>query len=283
MKKRITIRDIRAMKRAGTPIAMVTAYDYASARLVDLAGLPMILVGDSLGNTMLGYDSTLPVAMEDMIRATAAVTRGARNAVVVADMPFLSYQVSPEDALRNAGRLMREGNPSAVKLEGGEAVAPAVHKIATAGVPVMGHLGLTPQSIHQLGGYRVQGRTDAAASQMLKDALALQDAGAFAVVLELVPAEVASAISQRLEIPTIGIGAGAGCDGQVQVWHDLLGLSVDFTPKHAKKYADAGNQIIEALKHYAEDVTRREFPGEAQTVHLNEGDRGAKGAADAAG
>lgn len=249
---------------------MVTAYDYTSALLADRAGIPMVLVGDSMAQTMLGFEDTLPVTVDDMVRHTAAVVRGTQRAFVVADMPFMSYQASTADALRNAGRLLKEGGAQAVKLEGGAAVVDTVRALAGAGVAVMGHLGLTPQSVHQLGGYGVQGRSALAARTLLEEAQALEKAGAFALVLELVPAELAKAVTDTLDIPTIGIGAGAGCDGQVQVWHDLLGLSVDFTPRHAAKYAEVGATILEALQRWANDVREHRFPGEAQTAHVRE-------------
>lgn len=250
---------------------MVTAYDYTSALLADRAGIPMILVGDSMAQTMLGFEDTLPVTVDDMVRHTAAVVRGTEKAFVVADMPFMSYQASTADALRNAGRLLKEGGAQAVKLEGGGAAAiETVRALVDAGVAVMGHLGLTPQSVHQLGGYGVQGKTSAAATALIDAALDLEKAGSFALVLELVPAELAREVSERLTIPTIGIGAGAGCDGQVQVWHDLLGLSVDFTPRHAAKYAEIGATVLDALRRWADDVRAGRFPTDAETSHLKE-------------
>ena len=262
---RTTTRDIRAMKAAGAPIPMVTAYDYTAARLVEEAGIPMILVGDSIGQTTLGYENTIPVTVDDIISATGAVIRGSENALIVADMPFMSYQASVEDAMRTAGRLVKEGGAQAVKLEGGAPVIETVRRLTEAGFAVMGHLGLTPQSVNHMGGYRVQGRADDDAARMIEDALAIESAGAFSVVLELVPATLALAITEQLDIPTIGIGAGINCDGQVQVLHDILGLSLDFTPRHAKKYAEAGQVIIDALSRYADEVRSGEFPGEAQT------------------
>ncbi|HEX9092558.1 MAG TPA: 3-methyl-2-oxobutanoate hydroxymethyltransferase [Coriobacteriia bacterium] len=265
----VTTATFRARKAAGQRIVMVTAYDTPSARLVDEAGVDSILVGDSLGMTVLGFDSTLPVTLDDMVRHTAAVARGAKRALVVADMPFMSFQVSPEEALRNAGRLMAEGAAGVVKLEGGAAVAETVARITAAGIPVMGHVGLTPQSVHQLGGYKVQAKEAAAALALLEDCRALQDAGAFAVVLECIPAELAAVASGELTIPTIGIGAGAGCDGEVQVFHDLLGLGGEFVPRHAGRYADLGQEIRSAVSKYAEDVRAGTFPGEAQTTHMD--------------
>jgi 3-methyl-2-oxobutanoate hydroxymethyltransferase len=265
----VTTSTFRARKAAGQRIVMVTAYDASAARLVDAAGVDAILVGDSMGMTVLGYDSTLPVTMDDIVRATAAVVRGTKRALVVGDMPFMSFQVSAEEALRNAGRLMAEGGAGAVKLEGGVAVAETVKRITSAGIPVMGHVGLTPQSVHQLGGYKVQAKEAAAAETLLADCRALQDAGAFAIVLECIPAELAALVSADLAIPTIGIGAGAGCDGEVQVFHDLLGLGGDFTPRHAKRYAEIGEAIREAVAAYADDVRAGVFPGEEQTVHMD--------------
>ena len=227
---RVSIRDIAQMKAKGEKIPMVTTYDYTSARLADAAEIPIVLVGDSLGMVVLGYDSTIPVTMEDMIHHVKMVTRGAQQALVVADMPFMSYQVDQAQALTNAARLLQEGGAQTVKLEGGESVAGTVHRIVECGIPVMGHLGLTPQSVNGFGGYRVQGRLRQEAVQLLKDAKALEEAGAYAVVLELVPTALARLISQRLTVPTIGIGAGPGCDGQVQVLHDMMGLFTDFVP-----------------------------------------------------
>jgi 3-methyl-2-oxobutanoate hydroxymethyltransferase len=265
---RVTTTSLAAMKATGDPIVMVTAYDVAAARLVEAAGVDVILVGDSLGMTVLGHTSTLPVTMDDMLRATAAVSRGSAHALVVADMPFMSYQASFEDAMRNAGRLLAEGGAHAVKLEGGEVVAELVGALTDAGIPVMGHVGLTPQSVNVFGGYKLQGRDTDAALRLVNDCLALEAAGAFAIVLELVPAELAALISEELTIPTIGIGAGAGCDGQVQVFHDLLGLG-DFTPKHAKRYAEVGAAITKAVSAYAADVRGGAFPAEAQLSHLD--------------
>ena len=264
----VTTATFRAMKAAHQPIVMVTAYDAASARLVDAAGVDAILVGDSMGMTVLGHSSTLPVTMDDIARATAAVVRGTRHALVIADMPFMSFQISPQEALRNAGRLMAEAGAGAVKLEGGVTVAGTVRRLTDAGIPVMGHVGLTPQSVHQLGGYRVQAKGTAAARALLDDCRALEDAGAFAVVLECIPAELAALVSERLTIATIGIGAGAGCDGEVQVFHDLLGMGGDFTPRHAKHYAEIGNAIRDAVPRYAADVRSGAFPGEEQSVHM---------------
>ncbi len=256
----VTAAALRALKAARRPIVIVTAYDAPSARMVDAAGVDAILVGDSLGMVVLGHESTLPVTMDDMLHHTRAVSRGTSHALVIADMPFMSFQVTPDDALRNAGRFMAEAGAHAVKLEGGASVAPTVARIVGAGIPVMGHVGLTPQSVHQLGGYRVQAKEAAAGIALIEDCLALQDAGAFAVVLECIPAELAALVTEELEIPTIGIGAGVGCDGQVQVFHDILGLGGEFTPKHARRYAEIGAAITEAVASYADDVRDREFP-----------------------
>lgn len=270
MEKRISIIDLKAMKRRGEKIAMITAYDYPSARLVEEAGVPLILVGDSLGMVVLGYDSTIPVTMDEMLHHVKAVVRGTSHAHVVADMPFMSYQVSPQEALHNAGRLLKEGGAQSVKLEGGVRVAGTVRMMVEAGIPVMGHLGLTPQSVNQLGGYKVQGKTPAAAVKLLNDAAVLQEAGAYAIVLETVPVQVARAITQKLTVPTIGIGAGSECDGQVQVFHDLLGLFTDFVPKHARRYADAGHTIIDAVRDYAADVREGRFPADKESFFTSE-------------
>jgi len=268
MTQRITVADLVAMKRRGERIVMVTAYDFPSARLVDEAGIPVILVGDSLGNTVLGYETTIPVTLADMLHHTRAVTRAVRRALVVADMPFLTFQVTPEEALRNAGRLVQEGGAQAVKLEGGGPVVETVARLVRAGIPVMGHLGLTPQSVHALGGFRLQARTAGAVRQLFEDALALEEAGAFAIVLELVPAPVARAVSEVLTIPTIGIGAGPGCDGQVQVLTDLLHFLPGPLPRHARAYLDLASLVSDALRRYAEDVRSGAFPGEAESFGL---------------
>ena len=270
MVKRVTVTNIQEMKRNGERIPMITAYDYPTAKLVDEAGIPMILVGDSLGMAVLGYDSTLPVTMEDMLHHIKAVARGARRALIVGDMPFMSYQSDVPTAIRNAGRLLQEGGAQTVKLEGGEAVAETVRRIVECGIPVMGHIGLTPQSVNQLGGYKVQGRTPKAAARLLRDAQALEEAGAFAVVLETVPAPLGRLISQRLSIPTIGIGAGVDCDGQVQVVHDMLGLFTDFLPKHAKRYALLAETTSEALGRYAQEVREGTFPTEKESFSMDE-------------
>ncbi|NLP42103.1 MAG: 3-methyl-2-oxobutanoate hydroxymethyltransferase [Veillonellaceae bacterium] len=259
--KRITTATIREKKSKGEVITMLTAYDAAFARLLDEAGVDMLLVGDSLGNTMLGYDSTLPVTMEDMLHHTRAVCRGASRSMVVADMPFMSYQVSVEEALRNAGRFLKETPAQAVKLEGGKEIAPAVKAMTDAGIPVVGHLGLTPQSVNQLGGFKVQGKDVAAAQKLIDDARALEAAGAFAVVLECVPAPLATKVTQALSIPTIGIGAGNGCDGQVLVIHDVLGLLPGFKPKFVKPYRTLHTEITAAVQEYIAEVKSRQFPG----------------------
>lgn len=267
---RMTTSQIKAMKRRGEPIVMLTAYDYPSARLVEEAGVPLILVGDTLGMVVLGYDTTLPVTMEDMLHHVKAVVRGTERSLVVADMPFMSYQTGPEEALRNAGRFMQEGGAQAVKLEGGVTVAESVRKIVDAGIPVMGHIGLTPQSVHQFGGWKVQGKTPQAAIRLMNDAIALEQAGCFAVVLELVPTALSALISKRLRVPTIGIGAGPECDGQVQVFHDLLGLYGDFVPKHTRQYARLGDEARRAFAAYADDVREHRFPTEDQSFEMDE-------------
>lgn len=267
--RRITTHKIQAMKARGERIPMVTAYDYTQAQIVEAAGIPMILVGDSLGNVVLGFDSTIPVTVDDMVRHCAAVVRGADTPLIVVDMPFMSYQVDAETALRNAGRLLQEGGAQAVKLEGGRPVAPIIRRLTDAGVAVMGHIGLTPQSVHKLGGYRVQGKTDRSADELIEDAIAIQEAGAFAIVLELIPVELAAEITERLDIPTIGIGAGLPTDGQVQVLYDMLGLSLGFKPKHAGSYATLGETAKNALERYIADVQDGSFPTAAQSFHVD--------------
>ena len=241
---------------------MLTAYDYSTAHLIDEAGVNMILVGDSLGNVMLGYEDTVSVTMEDMIHHGAAVARGAKNAMVVVDMPFMSYQKSVYDAVVNAGRLMKEARANAVKLEGGTEVAEQIRSIVAAGIPVVAHIGLTPQSVNVFGGHKVQGKTEAAARKLLADAAAVESAGAFAVVIEGVPAKLAELITQRLSVPTIGIGAGAACDGQVLVYQDMLGMYADFTPKFVKKFANVGEVMKAAFARYIEEVGSGAFPSE---------------------
>lgn len=265
-----TIITFKQSKQQGRKISMLTAYDYSTAKLMDEAGINAILVGDSLGNVVLGYEDTLSVTMEDMIHHGAAVARGAKNAMVVVDMPFMSYQTSVYDAVVNAGRLMKEGRASAVKLEGGKEVCPQVKAITEAGIPVMGHLGLTPQSINALGGHRVQGKTQQAAQKLLDDARALQEAGAFAVVLECVPERLAEKVTKELEIPTIGIGAGAGCDGQVLVYQDMLGMFSDFTPKFVKKFANVGQVMKEAFKSYIDEMQQGSFPAQEHCYSIDD-------------
>jgi len=265
MDNRIAITDLKAKKKRGERIVMMTCYDYPSARLLEAASVDILFIGDTLGMVVLGYDTTIPVTMDEMLHHTKAVVRGSSRAHVLADMPFMSYQASPEDALRNAGRLLKEGGAQSVKLEGGVQVAETIRLIVEAGIPVMGHIGLTPQSINQLGGYKVQGKTPAAAVRLVNDAVALEQAGAYAIVLECVPAQLAKTITERLAVPTIGIGAGPRCDGQVQVFHDLLGLFDAFVPKHAKRYADLGSQITEAVRAYAADVREGRFPTDKES------------------
>ncbi len=257
-------------KQKGEKISMLTAYDYSTAKLMDQAGIDGILVGDSLGNVMLGYEDTLSVTVEDMIHHGAAVARGVKNALVVVDMPFLSYQTSVYDAVKNAGRLVKEGHAQAVKLEGGKEFAPQIRAITAASIPVMGHLGLTPQSIHTLGGYRIQGKTEAAAKKLLEDALAVEEAGAFALTLECVPAKLAALITSRLSIPTIGIGAGAGCDGQVLVYQDMLGMFDDYTPKFVKRFAEVGEVMKNAFAEYNRQVKEGNYPDEAHSFGMEE-------------
>ncbi len=257
---RTTVNTIKEMKSKGEKIAMLTAYDYSTAKLVDEAGIPLILVGDSLGMVVLGYESTIPVTMEEMLHHTKAVVRGTKQAMVIGDMPFMTYHISVEDALRNAARFIQEGGAQAVKLEGGVTVAEKVKKIADCGIPVMGHIGLTPQSIHQFGGHKVQGKTPEAAARLLEDARALEEAGAFSIVLETVPAQLARLITKKIAIPTIGIGAGIDCDGQVQVINDLLGSYTDFVPKHAKQYAKLTDIISKAVTDYQNEVKAGSFP-----------------------
>jgi 3-methyl-2-oxobutanoate hydroxymethyltransferase len=267
-RRKVTTLAMQAKKDRGEPITMLTAYDYSSGLLVDRAGMDVILVGDSLGMVMLGYDSTVPVTMDEMLHHCRAVARGAHCAHLVGDLPFMSYQASTAEAIHNAGRMLKEGGMDAVKLEGGREVASTVRAIVNAGIPVMGHIGLTPQSVSKLGGYRVQGKTAAAAQRLFDDALTLEVAGCYAVVLEAVPAPVAEVISQRLHIPTIGIGAGAGCDGQVLVYHDLLSLFDGFVAKFVKQYANVGEIISQALTEYRDDVCQRHFPAPAHTYSI---------------
>lgn len=269
-RKKVNIRLIQAMKTRNEPISMLTAYDYPTALVMDQAGLDIILVGDSLGMVELGYESTLPVTMDEMIHHCKAVARGAKYALLVGDMPFLSYQVSTSEAVRNAGRFLQEAGMNAVKLEGGSERAETIRAIVSTGIPVMGHLGLTPQSIHQLGGFRTQGRDADAAYKLLEDAQILQEAGCFSLVLESIPGRLAHLVSQRLVIPTIGIGAGAGCDGQVLVTHDMLGLFERFTPRFVKRYANLSAEMRKAFSAYKADVQAKTFPGVEHTVDMDE-------------
>ena len=266
---RVTTKDIANMKARGDKIPMVTAYDYPTARLADEADIPVVLVGDSLGMVVLGYDSTIPVTMEDMLHHVKAVARGTKLALVVADLPFMSYQLETSQALANSARLLQEGGAQAVKLEGGEKVAETVGRIVECGIPVMGHVGLTPQSVYAYGGYRVRGKEREEASQILKDAVDLEQAGAFAVVLELVPAALAGDITERLSIPTIGIGAGPHCDGQVQVLHDMLGLYPDFVPKHARQYSPLAETITQVFRRYVSEVKDGSFPTEKESFGMD--------------
>jgi 3-methyl-2-oxobutanoate hydroxymethyltransferase len=268
MTQRLTIHEFRAMKARHEPIAMLTAYDYPTAKLLDEAGIPALLVGDSLGMAVLGHESTLAVTLENIIYHLRAVVRGARRALIIGDMPFLTYQADPAEAMRNAGRLLAEGGAGAVKLEGGRWLAPTIARLVQAGIPVMGHLGLTPQSVHQLGGYKVQGKTPEAAEQLLADARALEEAGVFAIVLEYVPAELARTITAAVSVPTIGIGAGPYCDGQVQVITDLLGMEPEQPRRHARVYAPIGQLIREAASQYLHDVQTGAFPSARESFGL---------------
>src|SRR6266704_528790 len=266
--RKIRVPDLVLMKERGERIVMLTAYNATMARLLDRAGIDLLLVGDSLGNVILGLDTTIPVTLDAIIHHTRAVTRGTNRALVVADMPFLTYQVSPEQAMQNAARLFQEGGAAAVKLEGGSPVAKTVRRLTQAGLPVMGHLGLTPQYVHHLGGMRQQARNDEAAQELITDALTLEDAGAFALVLEAIPEAVAEAVPSRLKIPTIGIGAGPHCDGQVLVSYDVLGLFDSFVPPFVKQYAQLGQLILSAARNYANEVRQGAFP-QAATARPN--------------
>lgn len=268
--KKVTIHALQRKKDKSTPITMVTAYDYSSAILVDEAEMDIILVGDSLAMVMLGLDSTVSITMDEMVHHCKAVSRGAKSAFLVGDMPFMSYQPAIPEAIRNAGRFLKEAGMDAVKLEGGREVADTIRAIVDAGIPVMGHIGLTPQTVSQLGGYKVQGKTAVSAHTLLEDAQILEDAGCFSIVLEAVPPAVATAISKRLTIPTIGIGAGAGCDGQVLVYHDMLGLFNKYMPKFVKEYARVGDIIHDALVNYRQDVLNRTFPAEEHTYSMKQ-------------
>ena len=267
---RISINQIREMKAKAEKITMLTAYDYSTARIVDEAGIPLILVGDSLGMVMLGYESTIPVTIDEMLHHTKAVIRGTQRAMVIGDMPFMTYHISVEDTLRNSARFIQEAGAQAVKLEGGVNVADKIRKIVDCGIPVIGHIGLTPQSIHQFGGFKVQGKTPEAASKLLEDARAVEAAGAFAIVLETVPAPLATLITQKVNIPTIGIGAGPGCDGQVQVINDILGSFTDFVPKHAKQYVRLADIMSNAITDYYNEVRSGTFPTEKQSFSMDE-------------
>ena len=269
-RRKVTILTVQKKKESRKPITMLTAYDYSSALLVDEAGIDMILVGDSLAMVMLGMDSTVSLTMEEMLHHCRAVARGAKHSFLVGDMPFMSYQADTAEAVRNAGRFLKEGSMEAVKLEGGEEMTETIAAIVRAGIPVMGHIGLTPQSISKLGGYRVQGKTAADATRLLKDALALEQAGCFSIVLEAIPAAVAAVITEKLHIPAIGIGAGADCDGQVLVYHDLLGLFDRFTPSFVRRYADGRQVILQALIDFSEEVTDGRFPAEEHTYLIDD-------------
>ena len=266
---RVNIGEIREMKQRGEKIPMLTAYDYAFAKIIDEAGVPLILVGDSLGMVILGYESTIPVTMDEMIHHVKAVVRGTKHALVIGDMPFMTYHVSIEDTLRNAARFIQEGGAQAVKLEGGEVVADKVSRLVSCGIPVQGHIGLTPQSVNQLGGYKVVGKTPEVAVRLLNDAKALEEAGAFSIVLECVPAPLSQLITERVTVPTIGIGAGKGCDGQVQVVSDILGLFTDFVPKHAKQYARMNQTVTTAVTHYIAEVQAGDFPTPKQSYQMD--------------
>jgi len=267
-RKKFTTLAFRQKKERGEPITMLTGYDYPTAMALDQAGIDAILVGDSLGMVVLGYENTLPVTMEDILHHCRAVARGAKTALLIGDMPFMSFQVSTEEAIRNAGRLLKEGGMEAVKLEGGRERLDTVRAIVGAGIPVMGHLGLTPQSVNLFGGFRPQGRTSTAAKRLLEDAVLLEEAGCFSLVLESVPARLGELVSKKLTIPTIGIGAGSGCDGQVLVVHDMLGLFDRFTPKFVRKYANLNSEMQKAFKAYIADVQGRTFPAQEHNVEM---------------
>ncbi len=268
MKK--TVSTFQNAKKNGEKVTMLTAYDYSTAKLVDEAGIDSILVGDSLGNVILGYEDTISVTMEDMIHHGAAVARGAKDALIVIDMPFMSYQASVYDAVVNAGRLMKEGRANAVKLEGGASVCPQIRAITDSGIPVVAHLGLTPQSVNAFGGYKVQGKSETAAAKLLEDALAVQEAGAFAVVLECVPAKLAALITERLDITTIGIGAGSECDGQVLVYQDMLGMFTDYVPKFVKQFARVGDIMKQAFADYKREVSEGTFPAPEHSYKIDD-------------
>jgi 3-methyl-2-oxobutanoate hydroxymethyltransferase len=269
-RKKVTTRTFLEKKARSEPITMLTGYDYATARAIDAAEIDSILVGDSLGMVVLGYENTLPVTMDDMLHHCKAVARGARFPLLIGDMPFMSYQTTVEEAVRNAGRFLQEAGMDAIKLEGGRERLPAIEGILDAGIPVMGHLGLTPQSVHKLGGWRAQGKTSGAALNLVHDAHALEEAGCFSIVLEAIPRQLARLVSERLEIPTIGIGAGGDCDGQVLVTHDLLGLFDRFTPKFVKQYADLHGEMARAFTGYKQDVVAGAFPAEEHSISMPE-------------
>lgn len=263
-----TVLTMQKQKEQGEKISMLTAYDYSTAKLMDQAGINSLLVGDSLGMVMLGYEDTLSVTMEDMIHHSRAVANGAQNALVVTDLPFMSYHISIPDAVANAGRLIKEGHAAAVKLEGGEAFSKTIQAITRASIPVMGHIGLTPQSIHAFGGFKVQGKTIEAAQKILQDALAVEKAGAFAIVLEAIPADLATLITKKLTIPTIGIGAGNQTDGQVLVYQDMLGMYGEMQPKFVKRYADLGAEMNSAIQHYKTEIQQEQFPAAEHTFSI---------------
>ena len=267
---RVTINQLQEMKNCGEKISMITAYDYTSAKLLEEVGIPIILVGDSLGQVILGYDSTIPVTMADMIHHTKAVVRGTEKSHIVADLPFLTYQASIDDALYNAGRLLKEGGAQSVKVEGGQKIAKTVSQMVDIGIPVMGHIGLTPQSVNQLGGYKVQGKTSDSAAELIEDARALENAGVYALVLESIPIPLGKLITEQITIPTIGIGAGVHCDGQVQVFHDLLGLFTDFTPRHARQYSKLNEIIKTAVSSYIDEVKTGDFPSKRESFDVND-------------
>lgn len=269
--KRVRISHLVEKKQRGEKITVLTAYDYTMARLLDRGGVDVVLVGDSMGMVALGYDTTVPVTLDQMVHHTAAVRRGVKRALLVADMPFLTYEVSPEQALANAGRLMQEAGADAVKLEGGQSVAESVRRLVEAGIPVMGHLGMTPQSVHQMGGFRVQGKTEAAAEKLIADAKALEAAGAFSIVLELIPASLGRRVSEAISIPTIGIGAGPACDGQVLVVHDMLGMFDELQPRFVKQYAAIGKEIESAVRRYVAEVVEGVFPAAEHSIGTIDG------------
>jgi len=263
--RKVTTKTLILMKQKGIKISALTAYDFITAKLLDQAGLDLILVGDSLSNVFQGNETTLPVTMDEMIYHTKAVTKGIQRSMVIVDMPFMSYQLSVDEAFRNAGRIMKETAAGGVKLEGGMRVAEAVKKITEAGIPVMGHIGLTPQSIHQFGSYRERGKDEEEASEILKDAKILEEAGAFSIILEKIPAALAEKVTQSVRIPTIGIGAGANCDGQILVVHDMLGLNKEFHPRFVRYYAELADTIIDGVKNYISDVRSKDFPNESES------------------